>query len=331
MSGSHIVDQLVDAVYSCNINYQKIDALSEQDRNEFIEKLFLKSEEAAAKNSSILLCLSYLVPKISNDKRYETILKMVSLVENSSEINGKAAFQFLEPKFMRSLGKKERLDLATLLKSQMQNGTLMNSEKNLWGLVRIIPHLHELHQKQFAQDIYLMIEDTYLRNQVLEALCNLVFSLNREERAGLTYFFGENLKKENGCAKKYFIIELLENVSSSLPENDRLTIADCVAPLLYNTDHDIARKSLDFFSGTISFLPSNQRSHYAQMISALVNDLTLKEDVLLSLEKIIPHITIDEERKPFENIMRLYASNLSKQKVFKKNMDNSQNTFAYQN
>lgn len=280
-----------------HVDLRDLDALSADELSEFLNGLITMPVGNAVTAENILSCFTYAIPKFDTNRRFAYVAKMLAISEKLESNSGRAAFHFLATGLLRSLSTTERVTLAGMMRDNMVSHQSITHEAAMWGLIRIIPHLHNLNKKEFAHDIFMMSRDPQMRHHVLEGLTALIFSLDRDDRTGMVMFFAEGLKRECPYLLKYFTIELLKKIVSALPEAERLLIADAVAPLVFHTDQDLVRNSLDFFVTVMGFIDETQRYHYAQMLATLLGDVGLQDDAVVALERILPYLGDEIERQ----------------------------------
>lgn len=276
-----------------------------------IEKLLHDHAGELAAVTHALSSVGCLVPQMPATLRLQTVHRMLDLCEKMELPTGRSSLHFLDGRLMQALQTPERLQLATRLRQRLEDSRIFARETAMWGLVRTIPHLHSIHQKEFAQSIFSLCVDNYMRHHALEGLCTLIFSLSREPRIEMVLFFTEELKRENKFLTRYFTLELLKKVASALPAGHLLLVTDAVAPMIYHTDSDVVRKTLDFYISVMNFISPEQRYSYAQMLAALANDASLREDVIAALERIVPLLPHNEERSSFRELLESSENTIS--------------------
>lgn len=270
--------------------------------NQF-ERVLKSARHDGISMAQSLITLGCLIPQMPETSRLGAVEKILDLCQSTDLPYGKSTFHFLDNGLMQSLSPSQRAQIAARLRKSMDESRHFTREATLWGLVRVIPFLHSIHQREYAQSIFSLCGDGTMRHHALEALCSLIFSLSREPRMMLMMFFADELRRENDFLTKYFTLELLKKTSSALPEEPLLQVVDRVAPLIYSTDSDVVRKALDYFVAIMSFIPGGQRYCYIQMLSGLVNDGALREDVIVALDRLVPLLPTDEERACFREIL----------------------------
>lgn len=258
-----------------------------------------------------LINVGCMIPQIQSSMRLILVHRLLDLSETIELPLGRSSFHFLDNMLVESLAPDERLQIAQRLSLKITDGLLFTRETYLWGLVRVIPHLHPIHQKEYAQTIFSLSEDSMMRHHALDALCTLIFSLAREPRMGMVLFFVDELIRDSKFISKYFALELLKKTASSLIENELILVADKIAVFIFNTDPDVVRKTCDYYASIMSFIPMSQRASYTQMIASLATDESLREDIFMTLERIIPVLPQSEERNRFCDLLKNEESRIS--------------------
>lgn len=269
-----------------------------------IERILRTAPKDAAGVMQTLINVGCMIPQIQSSMRLILVHRLLDLCETIDMPMGRASLHFLDNVLVESLAPDERIQIAQRLSKKIADELLFTRETYLWGLVRIIPHLHPIHQKEYAQAIFTLSEDSMMRHHALDALCALIFSLAREPRMGMVLFFVDELSRDSKFLSKYFALELLKKTASALPENELVMVADKIAVLIFHTDPDVVRKTCDYFASIMSFIPLAQRASYAQMMATLVSDENLREDVFMALERIVPLIPQSEARLQFCDLLK---------------------------
>lgn len=260
--------------------------------------------------------VGFMVPYIPANKRFSLLSRLINVLHDSEKDFGKDIYNALDFSVARYLQPLELLSLANLLSEFMHSQNNKWREASMWGLIRIIPHLHAVNQKEYAQDIYLLGAYPEMRGKVVDGLTSLIYSLNQEARTELTVFFADMLKKQDVLGSRGFAIDLLVRVTPSLPEEDRVIVADHVSPLIYFSDADLVKKSIRYFATVISLLPENERHHYTHMIAGLINDNTMRADVIRAIEKSLPFLTNSKDKLQFVELLMQYRNALTETEVF---------------
>ena len=143
----------------------------------------------------VMRSLGGLIPQLRSDCRFRCVVKILDLSEQAPSISRKDLFHVLDFALMQSLLPLEMITLATMLADGVAEHQGVLREAFMWGLIRVIPFMHAVNQKEYAFDIFRLQEDAVLRVQVLEALTTLIFSMDQENRVDMTFFFLDNLKR----------------------------------------------------------------------------------------------------------------------------------------
>jgi hypothetical protein len=284
-----------------SINSAHLDYLSLIDRHWLLNSLLDHAKDKKGNKENCLRISCAIVPYLEPEKRYSALTHIVSLLytDTPSLIKTK---DFFNIHLMRSLQPLELISFAYLLSDSMSCENVSISELAMWGLSMIIPFLHSVNQKEFAYDIYLITNKTNKQEIGLNCLKDLLFNIDNTGRQTLILFFSEMLKKDDSTAR-YFIIDLLAKMTAALPEEERTSVADAIAPLIYFNDTVLVRKALNYFATVISQLPSSERFYYTQMIAGLINDHLLKQDVIDAIEKALPFLANEHEKMIFLELL----------------------------
>ncbi|MBF0105075.1 MAG: hypothetical protein HQM16_07075 [Deltaproteobacteria bacterium] len=292
-------------------DYNVVDFMTAHEKLEASQKLLsycFKNIKQWGRVERILSRILSLIPHVPSAKRYHCLSEIMELLLKSHRLQTRDIYNVLDFSVVESLQPLEILTLANTLADQMNQNDDVLREASLWGLIRLIPHMHSVNQREYAHDVFYLHRDFCLRGCVLEALTTLIFSMDQEARAGMIFFFADILK-ENDCRDaKYFTLHLLQCVTASLPEGERVLVADVVLPLVYFSDIEIVKRAVDFFAVTISLLPQSERGHYTQVIAGLINDLSVKPHVVNVLERALPFLSGEDEREHFRELLDQYHS-----------------------
>lgn len=292
---------LFNRIVAGHIDHKELDWLSIEEKHDLTEELLKKAktpgdEISLQAISNIINCVIYLIPRMNEEERFANLRSVLDIIDQADLALGRAGYQILDADLVRVLPYVDRMALARILADQLTGPDALKREAALWGLVRVTPHLRDIHHKEFANEIFLMHSDAILRTQVLDALSALIFQLGREQRTDTAYFFAEVFKRNEDATAKHFTIELLKRVTSSVLQKDRGQIADAVAPLLFHTDHELAKEAAEYFAVVMGFLQPNERFHYADMVGSLINDLALHDTIVHSLEQMLPYLSNEHEK-----------------------------------
>lgn len=272
----------------------------------------------------VVRCVGGLVPQLRSDCRFRCVVKILDLSQQASNISRKDLFHVLDFALMQSLLPLEMITLANMLADGVTQQQGVLREAFMWGLIRVIPFMHAVNQKEYAFDIFHLQEDESLRVQILEALTTLIFSMDQENRVDMTFFFLDYLKRNESEEIKTFTLELMKKVAPVLPENDRLQVADTVVPLMYFGEEIVAKKTIDFLACSIGLLDEGERFHYAQMVAGLLDKPSLRTGAAEALERIIHFLNDEQDREELRQVMnRRQADSFSEQEA-----DQSEAVFA---
>lgn len=249
----------------------------------------------------------YIVPQLGSGRRFACLVRIFEILHDSEQLFGKDIYNLLDFSIVRALMPLEVISLANILAGYVNSSPHRLKEVSIWGLVRLIPHMHSVNQKEYANEIFQMHTEPQIRSQVLESLTTLIYSMDQSDRANLIHFFADVFKKNESAGDKYFTVDLLEKVTPALPEHDRTYVAEHVVPLIYFSDTRLVKKAIEFFSMIINLLPSSDRFYYAQTITSLINDLSVKSDVIHAIEKSLPFLIRPEERNQLADILKQFG------------------------
>lgn len=248
----------------------------------------------------------YVIPQLGSGKRFTCLVRILEVLHESEHLYGKDVYNLLDFSVVRALMPLEIISLANILAGYVNQSPHRLKEVSIWGLVRLIPYMHSINQKEYANEIFQMHSDPQMHRQVLESLTTLIYSMDQGDRSNLIYFFADVFRKNESSEDKFFTIELLEKVTPALPERERLHVAEYAAPLVYFSDTNLVRKAIGFFSAIISLLPSEERFYYTQTVASLINDLSVKQDVIHAIEKSLPFLVRPEEKIQFVDLLKQF-------------------------
>ena len=277
--------------------YGDPERLSSQERVTIAERLLKDASINKIYVDDIAQCVADMVPKMAENQRYAFSHKIYTFINDSQNFNGPETFKIFNEPFLSSLHENERLKLANVFCNGLQINHVTSCEAHLWGLVYVVPTLSVLDQKGYAQSIAVLARHESLRDMVYDGLSRLIFVLNRDQRADMTYYIAGNLGRGDAKDFKRFLVKVLQNVTSSLLEEDRILIADAVVPLIFDTDIHLVRQALEFFAKNTATLPIRQRYPYALMISGLANDASLGYEARETLKQLLPSIMATQEKE----------------------------------
>jgi hypothetical protein len=295
-----------------NVDFREIEVMESQARHELVEVLMTCLEDMTFEDSDTVENITGLVantiPFELSQNRYEVLMRLVRVLQESDQLFGREVYEALDYPVLRSLQPLELLSLANELAGYTKNELGSSKIAPVWGLARIIPYLHPINQKEYAQDIFELSSDINFRTHVLDALSSLVFCLEQKSRMDMVFFFAEILKSDEDLERKCLVIDLLKKVTSSLPEKDRVMLADCLAPLIYDDRYRLVARVMGYYAKVISLLPSDYRLHYTQMIAGLAADFSVRRDVLHVIERALPFLHEDHDKTPFYELLMQYGA-----------------------
>lgn len=283
--------------------YGDSERLSSQERVAVAERLLKDASVNKIYVDDIAQCVADMVPKMEADQRHHFTHKIYTFINDSQNFNGPETFKIFNESFLYSLQENERIKLANSFRDGLQINHVTSCEAHLWGLVYVVPTLSTFDQKIYAQSVVLLARHGPLRDMVHDGLSQLIFALSRDQRTDTAYHAAENLKREESKDFKCFLVKVLQNVTNSLPEEDRILIADAVVPLIFDMDMPLVRQALEFFAKNTAMLPIRQRYPYALMISGLTNDTSLGYDARETLKQILPSIMAAQEKEQIQWII----------------------------
>ncbi len=290
-----------------SFDYADIGSLNGEERLNCVKRLIAECESDTNIVMRVLPQIVSLVPLVNQDQRYHCIHRIISLLNAHPQTGTRDMYNILDFAVVKSLQPLELISLAGELAGHMNGGGHASQrESNAWALIRLIPYLHPINQKEFAHDLYMLHRDEHLRTMVLDGLCSLIYSMDQYSRSDMTFFFADELKRNEIPADKFFVLELLKRVTPVLPESDRIQLADGIAPLLFYTDTLLVKRAIDFFANVISILPPGERFHYAQLTAGLINDFSVRHDVVIVLEKAIPFLSGEAEKMQLSELIHQF-------------------------
>lgn len=275
----------------------KTERLSSMETVKVATKLLHDASVNQVYVDDIIQCVVEMVPQMEERQRFPFLCKIYAFISEAGNFNGEKTFKAFNNQLLKQFEDHDLMNLADVFRDGMQPNYVTSCEAHMWGLVNVIPVLPTIYQREYAQDILRLARHTDLQGIVIKGLSRLIFKLDREERTDMTYYLAEDLKKSDSAGIKRFIISFLDNVTSSLPEDDRILIADSVAHVLFDTDIGLVRKGLEFFERNVQALPRAQRYPYALMISGLATDISVGYEVRETLACMMKYISDVEEKE----------------------------------
>lgn len=288
--------------------FRSVERLSADQKYKCILELLNACERDKELMTRVIRCVGYMIPHIGSGRRFACLVRILEILHSSEQLYGKEVYNLLDFSIVNSLQPLELISLANILNDYIRESENLLKEISIWGLVRLIPHMHSVNQKEYANEIFKMHTDLNMRGQVLDSLITLIYSMDQGDRADLMMFFADNLKSLEPVSEKFFTLELLQKVTPALPEKERLHIADQAAPLIYFTDTELVKRSVDFFSVIISLLPQQDRFHYTQLVAGLINDASVKSHVRHAIEKSVPFLVSEEEKNQFRILLKQFET-----------------------
>jgi hypothetical protein len=291
---------------------KELDSFSLDEKFDLAKQLLVLCQDEATKVQALVKALCSLLPKLATDKKYGVLMKLTQVLhENAQKILIKDTYGTLDASVFASLQPLELISLANQMVAYLECGSYLSRELAMWGLMRLIPYMYDVNQKEFAQEIYVTSSESYMRSRALDVLTDLIFSLKEDDRLGMCYFFADVIKSNEDYGAKTFTIELLGHVAQALRPRERSLVADCIAPALYFSDIYLARAALEYFAETLPHLPENERYHYLQMVAALTSDVSLRLEAVAVVDRSLPLLTLDNERNTFLGILENYSEEVS--------------------
>lgn len=293
--------------------YDDVQWLSDEQRHTLAQTLLSLICLNEATFDRGMMVLKYLIPHLSSDKRLEIIEGMVQVTHDLNKFDGEETFSFLDEIVLSSLTSSQRVILAEHLSKYLKPDHVLSCEAALWALSRIIPCLHSVNRKNCLADVLMLVRQGIHKDTVLQMLTTVVTSVKRDERIDVAHFIGESLKANESSMLKVFIIDFLKQIMAAIPDRDREGLADCVAPLIYNTDLGVVRKALEYFQHNLKVIPADQRYSYILMMIGLVHDASLQSEVFEALEANLAHLEHEEEREHVTTVLTQFGGASLKQ------------------
>jgi len=306
LTANIIFDKIVNHLGKFDLN--DIEQLSSDEKYSLATDLVDYTEKNTDTLDRIARIVGYMVPYISSDKRFSLLSRLINLLHESEKDFGQDIYNALDFSVARLVHTLELISLANLLSEFMHSKNNKWRQASMWGLIRVIPHLHSVNQKEYATDIYMLGQYKEMREKVVDGLTSLIFSLEQDQRTELTIFFADMLRQQDVLGSRFFAIDLLARVTPALAEEDRIMVADHVSPLIYFTDVDIVKKSVSFFASIISLLPVGERFHYTQMIAGLINDKEVHSEIVSAIERSLPFLLDSREKLQFVELLMQYKT-----------------------
>lgn len=248
------------------------------------------------------------IKNLPQNERYAAVVALYQDICLRQDLLNKDTFTIFSSGILDSLLEYERQYLADLMVTGMQEPHRLSCESHMWGLSRIVPKLHNLYQRGYAESILLAADRFNIRECALETLVDLIRSLKIEERADMSYFFSGMLKGNASTPLKITLVKLVQRVMDCVPEAEGLVLADCVIPLIYNSDRELVRHALNYFNTCFDLLAAQHRFSYARMLGSLVTDVTFGPDVLPILSRIIAKLPNEMERERISALIEAHSS-----------------------
>lgn len=291
-----------------DFEFCEFECLDGQEKYECTMKLLEACERNKECVDRVMRFVGHVVPHLKSEMRFGCVQRVIRILHESEAVFGKDVYNVLDFSIVRSLQPLELISLANTLADYMNHPDNQSPGVSLWGLVRLIPYIHSVNQKEFAHEIYQLNRKAGLRQDALEGLTSLIYSMDQRGRSDMIFFFTDVIKGNEDGEAKQFALDLLKGVIGTLPESDRVMIADTVAPLLYYSDTALVKKAIAFFASVMSLIPQQDRFHFTQILAGLIHDGTLRRDVVDAIEKSLPFLAGENERAHFRGLLRQFGT-----------------------
>lgn len=312
MSYQERLDVLLQSMSGNGVDLKELDCFSSDEKFDLAKRLLATCQGETTKIPMTVKTLCHLLPRLAVNERYGVLMKLAQVLhDNAQKVFVKDAYSTLDPSVFASLQPLELISLANQMVAYLENGSYTSRETAMWGLMRLIPYMHDINQKEFAQEIYITSSESYMRSRALDVLSDLIFSLREDDRIGMCHFFADIIKSNEEYGAKTFTIEFLGRVIQALKPAERSLIADCIAPALYFSDIYLARAALEYFAEALPHLPENERYHYLQMVAALTSDVSLRLEAVAVVDRSLSLLASDNERATFLSILENYSEEVS--------------------
>lgn len=283
--------------------FGETERLGSQERVTVAERLLQDASVSKVYVNDIVRCVADMVCEMETDHRFSFAEKIFTFISSGQHFEGRETFCVFGDTLLPCLNEDERKKIAEMFLTGMAPNHVLSCEAHMWGLVMTIPTLTPVEQKSFTRHLLTLSVHVSLRDMVLDGVSRVIFTIPHHERLEMTFFIAENLKQSVNRDYERFILQILSNVTSSLPDNDRILIADAVVPMVFDADVHVVRKALGFFMRNLSTLPIKSRYPYALMITELIKDAALTQDAKEALQQILPALGSAQERTQIKSII----------------------------
>lgn len=275
------------------------DRLSAKLREDVAEKLLHDATVSRIYAEDIVSCVVDMVPNLGAELRFHFVMKLYEFIFRCGHFDGRVALKAFGGTFLTALSPEERASFVAILKSGLAAEKALACEANAWGFVHIAPILDADAARDALSSLTGEAVRSALGRDSRDVTARFILNLDGERRAEAVRFLCRFIRRseEDSLAD---LIDVLTAVMPVLPDEERVFVADAVAPLIFDTDARIVRKALNYFTAAVRLLPVPHRLPFALMLTGLLQDIALSDDVADALKKIEPSLATPEERARIE-------------------------------
>lgn len=273
--------------------------LSAKQREDVADRLLHDATVSRDYADDIVSCVADMVPNLDCELRYAFVMKLYEFIFRCGHFDGRDALKIFGGTFLTALCLEDRGRFLSALTSGLAPDKVLSCEANAWGFVHIAPVLDAAAACEALASLTGHSVRMTLGRQARDAAARFVLNLESEARAeGARYLAG--LVREGAREALPDLIDVLTAIMPGLRDEERVYLADGVAPLIFDTDARIVRKALGYFAAAVRLLPVPHRLPFALMLTGLLQDIALSDDVVVALKSIEPSLSSPEERARIE-------------------------------
>lgn len=273
--------------------------LSTKKREDVAEKLLHDVTVSRVYAEDIVSCVVDMVPSLDAELRFYFVMKLYEFIFRCGHFDGRLSLKAFGGTFLTILKPEERSGFFAVLKSGLASDRVLACEANAWGLVHVAPMLDAAAVRDALLSLSGAAVRSALGSRARDVTARFVMNLDGALRLeAVRILCGLMRHKEEGALSD--LIDVLTAVMPALPDEGRVFVADAMAPLIFDTDARIVRKALGYFTAAVRLLPVSHRLPFALMLTGLLQDIALSEDVVEALKRIEPSLASPEERARIE-------------------------------
>lgn len=276
------------------------DRLSARQREVVAEKLLHDATVSRVYADDIISCVADMVPNLHSELRLAFVLKLYDFIFRCGHFDGRDALKVFGGSFLTMLGREERSHFFGTLKAGLKADHVLSCEAHAWGIVHIAPVLEGDGMNEALSCLTGPAVRSALGSRTRDIVARFVLNMEGGRRADAARFLCGLIRRENARETLSDLVDVLTAITPALRDEDRVFVADAVAPLIFDTDAHVVRKALGYFTAAVRLLPVPHRLPFALMLTGLLKDVALSDDVVEALKRIEPSLATPEERARVE-------------------------------